>query len=376
MHIESRAKNLATSRDMSVSRLEKPVRISEQVWPDGMAPVVSVLCVTYNHVRFIRDAMEGFLFQETTFPVEIVVHDDASTDGTTDILREYARNHASVVRHVAQPKNLWPNVRGTELVQRYCRGEFIAMCEGDDYWLTSEKLQRQVDAILRHADVTLCYHSHQLVNKQGVQLPSPMVRDRLEIFDRGDFIRGKFGDLTTASVLFRRSMLDLLPSWYADLPFGDISLYALASLRGRIAVIPGVHSAYRRHSGGIYNVSRLADDEDFHFAKELWWRRAICDLFSSLASETDDPKLKQACLKRAFDENMEASWFARLAGKSETMIDLVLEAFRCGSGLAMRDVFWWKQLFFSLFPEADLKRWQRLEEYRQHREDLRMGCVA
>jgi glycosyltransferase involved in cell wall biosynthesis len=118
--------------------LDKPVRIIEQVWPDGTLPAVSVICVTYNHVSFLRKAIEGFLMQETSFPVEIIIHDDASSDGTTKIIHEY-QDKFSFFRSVIQPVNLWPNIpRASELSSKYCRGQFIAICEGDDYWTDTE----------------------------------------------------------------------------------------------------------------------------------------------------------------------------------------------------------------------------------------------
>ena len=88
-------------------RLEKPVRISEQVWPDGTVPVVSIFCITYNHVNFIRDAIEGFLIQQTSFPVEIFIHDDASTDGTAEIVKKYAEKYPTLFWTVLQKENQW-----------------------------------------------------------------------------------------------------------------------------------------------------------------------------------------------------------------------------------------------------------------------------
>ena len=125
-------------------RLPTPVKITEQSWPEGTVPVVTIRCITYNHAKFIRDAIEGFLMQETTFPVEILIHDDASTDGTADIIREYAAKYPQVFHTVFQTENqyskgseAWARVR--EHVGGLVRGEFIALCEGDDYWTSAEK---------------------------------------------------------------------------------------------------------------------------------------------------------------------------------------------------------------------------------------------
>ena len=91
-------------------------------------PVVSVLCVACNHAFFICEAIEGGLVQETTFPVELVIHDDASTDGATKVIREYEAVHPQVFHNVIQTHNVWPNVRGLELSSGHYLGEFIALC--------------------------------------------------------------------------------------------------------------------------------------------------------------------------------------------------------------------------------------------------------
>ena len=89
----------------SAPRLEKPVRITQQVWPEGTVPVVSICCITYQHVNFIRDAVEGFLMQETTFPVEIIIRDDASLDGTTQIVSSYQVKYPRLIRTILHTEN-------------------------------------------------------------------------------------------------------------------------------------------------------------------------------------------------------------------------------------------------------------------------------
>ena len=117
-------------------RLPRPLRITEQVWPVGALPVVTIRCITYNHVNFIRDAIDGFLMQETTFPVEIIIHDDASTDGTAEIVKDYADKHPQLFRTILQKENQYSKGNSKPFKDTYsmARGEFIAFCEGDDYW--------------------------------------------------------------------------------------------------------------------------------------------------------------------------------------------------------------------------------------------------
>jgi glycosyltransferase involved in cell wall biosynthesis len=142
-------------------RLEKPVRITEQVWPEGTVPVVSICCITYQHVNFIRDAIEGFLMQETTFPVEILIHDDASTDGTAEIVVEYQEKYPQLFRTVLQKENQWSKRNRQPFVEfkAMARGEFIALCEGDDYWTCKEKLQMQVFYLEINEKYSACFHT-------------------------------------------------------------------------------------------------------------------------------------------------------------------------------------------------------------------------
>ena len=92
-------------QEYNYTPLAKPLRITEHNWPEGTVPLVSITCITYNHVNFIRDAIEGFLMQETTFPVEILIHDDASNDGTAEIVREYDARYPQLIKAIYQTEN-------------------------------------------------------------------------------------------------------------------------------------------------------------------------------------------------------------------------------------------------------------------------------
>ena len=102
----------------------------------NIEPLVSICCLTYNHAPYIRDAIEGFLMQKTNFPVEILIHDDASTDGTADIIREYETRYPDIIKPIYQTENQYS--KGVKISREYqfsrARGKYIALCEGDDYW--------------------------------------------------------------------------------------------------------------------------------------------------------------------------------------------------------------------------------------------------
>ncbi|HAX96890.1 MAG TPA: glycosyl transferase family 2, partial [Prolixibacteraceae bacterium] len=123
-------------------------------------PLVSICCITYNQEKFIRDAIEGFLMQKTKFPIEVIIHDDASTDKTTDIIREYQSAHPDLIRAIYQSENQFSKGLDQALKHVYggARGKYIALCEGDDYWTDPLKLQKQVDFMEAHPECTICFH--------------------------------------------------------------------------------------------------------------------------------------------------------------------------------------------------------------------------
>lgn len=145
------------------------MRLADQAWPEGTVPVVSIYSLAYNHGGYIRDCLEGFLAQETTFPVEILIHDDASTDGTADIIREYGARYPDLVKPIYQTENQYS--KGTSEFSRRnlerARGDYIAVCEGDDCWTDPRKLQKQVDFLDRHPDYVICYHDAKIVDQSG-----------------------------------------------------------------------------------------------------------------------------------------------------------------------------------------------------------------
>ncbi|WP_217645440.1 glycosyltransferase family 2 protein [Oceanisphaera psychrotolerans] len=124
---------------------------------DLSQPLVSIVCHTYNHVNYIKDALNGFLMQETDFPFEIIVHDDASTDGTTEIVKEYVEIYSNIIVPVIQSENKWSKgVMPRSFTFPKVRGKYIALCEGDDYWVSASKLKSQVSNF--KCGVSLVFH--------------------------------------------------------------------------------------------------------------------------------------------------------------------------------------------------------------------------
>lgn len=211
-------------------------------------PLVSICCLTYNHEAFIKDALEGFLGQRTDFDFEILVYDDASTDRTADIIREYARREPERIRPLLQEENQYSqgvtNPSGAFNFPR-ARGKYIAMCEGDDYWTDPDKLQRQVDYLESHPGCSLCIHSARILTVDGSRSDRRMRPYRGNKRIRPEQVIDKACGYATASMVFPSRLVKSLPSYYTDCPVGDIPLQLLAAAEGYGYYIDRDMSVYR-----------------------------------------------------------------------------------------------------------------------------------
>ncbi|MEY8354040.1 glycosyltransferase [Lachnospiraceae bacterium 54-53] len=210
--------------------------------------MASVSCVTFNHASYIRQALDSFLMQETGFEYEILVHDDASDDGTGDILREYEEKYPDRVRPLIQTENQYSrgidNISGAFNFPR-ARGKYIFMCDGDDYWVSPHKLQRQVDYMENHPDCTLCIHSAR------IELAGKALTERQMRPYRGDRtlspeeIIDKPSGYAMSSMAFPSRLVKELPDYYVDCPVGDTPLQMMAAAEGYGYYMDEPMSAYR-----------------------------------------------------------------------------------------------------------------------------------
>ena len=134
--------------------------------------LVSIRCLAYNHAPYIRQCLEGFVMQKTDFKFEAIVHDDASTDGTSDIIREYAEKYPEIIKPIFETENQYSKHDGSisKIMNAEMRGKYIAKCEGDDYWTDPYKLQKQVDFLEMHPNVVGCVTNCSVVDNKGILL--------------------------------------------------------------------------------------------------------------------------------------------------------------------------------------------------------------
>lgn len=222
-------------------------------WGKRSAPLVSIVCLAYNHAPFIQQTLDGFLRQETDFPFEVIVHDDASTDATATIIREYAARYPSLIKPIYQHENQYRLGApvSTQLFAQ-ARGRYIAYCEGDDYWTDPRKLQIQVDFLEHHRDYVMTYHDAFMFNGQGV-VRSPHLQGK---FRRDASARQlmQARPVSTLTACFR-NLLHELPPELRGVEVLDICWWSLLGAYGKGKFIAEIKpAAYRVHEGGIFSM--------------------------------------------------------------------------------------------------------------------------
>lgn len=217
------------------------------------APKVSVYCITYNHGPFIAQALDSFLAQETKFEVEIVVGDDGSQDDTQAILREYQTRFPEKIRLLLSEKNRGA-IHNFIDVYHACRGEYMATCEGDDYWTDPLKLQKQADFLDAHPDFSMVFHNAEVRFDNDEEPPYHLNQAQKPVVTIEDLVGEKeTWFMATASIMLRKTFLPVLPDWIRESKSGDIPLNILLAQRGPIGYLDEVMSVYRRHGGGQSN---------------------------------------------------------------------------------------------------------------------------
>jgi glycosyltransferase involved in cell wall biosynthesis len=215
-------------------------------------PKVSILCLTYNHERFIAQALESFLGQKTKNNFEVLINDDASTDGTAEIIREFQKKYPDIVKPIFQKENQYS--KGvqrmlTKFLLPRAKGEYIAICEGDDFFTDELKIQLQVDFMEKNPECSLCFHPVKVFfeNNEVKDCIFPK-RENPQKLTTKDLLKDNF--IPTSSVMYRSQEYKNLPT--TNFIPGDWYLHLYHAKLGRIGFIDKVMSVYRRHSGGIW----------------------------------------------------------------------------------------------------------------------------
>ncbi|MBI4325127.1 MAG: glycosyltransferase [Chloroflexi bacterium] len=253
--------------------------------PSNVAPKVSVALITFNHEPHIAQAVESALMQQAHFPYEIIIGDDCSTDRTRAIVVDFQKLHADRIRLLLHEKNLGQigklNFMHTLAV---CRGQYVALLEGDDYWTSPQKLQRQVEFLDGHPECSTCFHNAWTVSDDGVvQTARFCPADQKPFSTLEDLLRHNF--TPTCSVMFRRGLIERFPDWFFRVKMTDWPLNILNAQYGLLGYIDATMAAYRLHQGSAWMTRSLlersfAELEAFQLLDDYFERR-YTDLISA-----------------------------------------------------------------------------------------------
>lgn len=244
--------------------------------------MVSVYCITYNHSDYIVKALEGFINQKTNFKYEVVIFDDASTDGTAEIVRDYARKYPNLIRAYLGHRNTYKHPDREKLFTEYrrkiLRGKYIALCEGDDYWIYDGKLQRQFDWMESHPHTTLCIHNAIRYDKCAQEvIPQIIDMDSGYINDE-ELISCSHGRIPTASFFYRAEFAKKFPQFYYICPVGDDPLRWWCAYNGDVYYMDKVWTVRNYMHEGSWNQ---------RMAKDAYFRQNYIRQFLHFLSEAD-----------------------------------------------------------------------------------------
>lgn len=236
---------------------------------------LSIVCITYNHQKYIRDALDGFVAQSVNFCLEIIISDDASTDDTPSIIEEYTRKHPTIFFPILRKKNIGAMCNFVDALSRV-RGEYVALCEGDDYWTSNNKLQTQVDYLDSHPSCSISFHPVKVIDESDSSFFTIFPYDLVgNVFFLKDIVPRNF--IQTNSVVYRWGFHDGLGTDFNLRAFpADHYIHTLQASLGEIHLIPRVMAVYRKNDGGMF--SSVKD----HAALVRKWGMAHIELFRAL----------------------------------------------------------------------------------------------
>lgn len=225
-------------------------------------PLVSIRCLVYNHEPYLRRCLDGFVMQQTSFPFEAIVHDDASTDGSAAIIREYAEKYPDIIKPIYETENQWGKgtIRKAMDAVMNPKSKYIAICEGDDYWTDPHKLQLQVDFLESHPDYSLSVHDFKVFEDDSQKFrksrPISFLKEGIEQYTLtlDDYKKGVFFTQTLTCVFRKKSLTDSEYSKYGC-KFDMTLFYALLT-QGKCMLFNRDMGVYRIHSNSITSGDR------------------------------------------------------------------------------------------------------------------------
>lgn len=253
---------------------------------DTRSLMVSIWCITYNHEPYIRQCLDGFVMQKTNFRFEAIVHDDASTDGTAAIVKEYAEKYPDIIKPILETENQYSKQDGSleRICREMCNGKYFAICEGDDFWTDPYKLQKQVDFLEANPEYSMCFHS-VCVKDNGVDNYQLFKHLKEGIYE-GDAVVQKW-TVPTCSIVGKRECIKSIP-WDNRFNVGDIVIVLTCASFGKLYCINEKMGVYNKNQTGW--VSKNENIERFY--KSLSHQDAMLEYFPQFRNSFLDVKMR------------------------------------------------------------------------------------
>jgi glycosyltransferase involved in cell wall biosynthesis len=290
---------------------------------------LSVMMITYNHEKFIAQALESVLAQRVNFDYEIVIGEDCSTDRTREILRSICQRYPKRIVPLLRDKNIGA-MRNMEATLAACRGEYLALLEGDDYWTCPEKLQKQVDFLNSHPSSALCCHRVRFLYETGPAEVEVFPFLPARAYTIEDLLSRNF--VMTCSVVLRRDLVPSLPTWFQKMKLADWPMFALAARHGTIDLMDEVMAVYRVHGESTWSslpvVTRLEEasrmlkalDEHLDFRYTSTIQQTIARSYFDMACQARRDGARIEVGKYLLDCLLGGGW--RLPGNKRAMAGL------------------------------------------------------
>ena len=218
-----------------------------------MEPKLSIAIITYNHERFISQALESILTQRVNFDYEIVIGEDCSTDGTQRVIEEFRQRYPEKINCIQKKRNVGA-IRNFAETTSACRGKYVAFLEGDDYWAVTDKLQKQVDFLDAHSECAICCGRVRALHETGTEGFDIPIRHEMVFpempagtYTIEDILRGNF--VMTCTMVLRRNLVGRFPKWFFNGKLGDWPLCAMVARGGSIELMDETLAIYRVHQG-------------------------------------------------------------------------------------------------------------------------------
>ena len=224
-------------------------------WKRSKFPLVSISCVTYNHENYIAECIESFLSQDTDFAFEILIHDDASNDNTPLIIEKYVENYPNIVLPIYQKENQYSkNIKPNLFNFDRAKGQYIAFCDGDDFWSSKKKLSTQVNYMKEFKECNVSFHGVKVIHNDK-RIEERLTNIKPHVYSLGEIIlKDHHLVFSSSSIMIKYEVINNIPNFYKMAPVEDYYLRILGAMKGGGLYIPQILSSYRRFTPNSFTL--------------------------------------------------------------------------------------------------------------------------